>query len=236
MPPIFSQHSTEFSKTVLSCIGDGVLSVDHLGNVTYLNPVAERLTGWTSADAEGQPVEAIFNIVNESTRKTVLNPVREAIANQRPVELANHTILIDRHGNETPIDDSAAPILTQLGSGTVEAALDQATETQSDSWQSVVGAVLIFRSIADRRETERHVPVAFGVYRRRVKRLRWILGFVQIPRRDYFDVLTGSGTVVNAGSGVPVLSSRAVLQAAEATSQRNRNGRTKIYSFHHVSP
>ena len=160
MPPIFSQHSTEFSKTVLSCIGDGVLSVDHLGNVTYLNPVAERLTGWTSADAEGQPVEAVFNIVNESTRKTVLNPVREAIANQRPVELANHTILIDRHGNETPIDDSAAPILTQLGSGTVEAALDQATETQSDSRQSVVGAVLIFRSIADRRETERQVQSA----------------------------------------------------------------------------
>ena len=145
---------------MLSCIGDGVLSVDHRGNVTYLNPVAEQLTGWTSAEAEGQPVEAVFNIVNESSRQTVLNPVREAIANQRPVELANHTILIDRHGKETPIDDSAAPILTRLGTNTDEAALDQATETHSDSGQSVVGAVLIFRSIADRREAELKVQLA----------------------------------------------------------------------------
>ena len=160
MPHIFSRHSSEFSQTVLSCIGDGVLSVDHLGNVTYLNPVAELLTGWSSAEAEGQPVEAVFNIVNESSRQTVLNPVREAIANQRPVELANHTILIDRNGNETPIDDSAAPILTLLGSETREAALDQATETQSDSGQSLIGAVLIFRSIADRREAEREVQSA----------------------------------------------------------------------------
>ena len=160
MPPIFNRHSTEFSETVLSCIGDGVLSVDHLGNVTYLNPVAEQLTGWTSATAEGQPVEAVFNIVNESTRQTVLNPVREAIANQRPIELANHTILIDRNGKETPVDCSAAPILTQLSSGKDEAALDQVTETQSDSGQSVVGAVLIFRTIAERRESEHKVQSA----------------------------------------------------------------------------
>ena len=160
MPSIFSRHKTEFSETVLSCIGDGVLSVDHLGNVTYLNPVAEELTGWASAEAEGKPVEAVFNIVNETTRRTVLNPVREAIASQRPVELANHTILIDRHGKETPINDSAAPILTQLGSGNDDVAIDQATETQSESGKSVVGAVLIFRSIADRRESERKVQLS----------------------------------------------------------------------------
>jgi PAS domain S-box-containing protein len=121
-------------RTTLASIGDGVMSTDHEGNVTYLNAVSESLTGWTNADAVGVPLTTVFHIVNESTRQPVENPALRALREGIIVGLANHTILIARDGTERPIDDSAAPIRCRDG--------------------EIVGCVLVFRDVTERKREE----------------------------------------------------------------------------------
>ena len=99
-----------FQATVAS-IGDGVIATDSEGNVTFLNGVAEGLTGWKLSEAKGRRLEDIFAIVNEATREPTPNPVAKVMETGRVQGLANHTILIARDGTERPIDDSAAPIV-----------------------------------------------------------------------------------------------------------------------------
>ena len=130
----------DWLRITLASIGDGVITADRLGRVNYLNPVAEKLTGWSLADAVGQEVEQVFHIINETTRTPVEQPVRKVIERGLTVGLGNHTLLIARDGSERPIDDSAAAIKDALG--------------------EVVGVVLIFRDIADRRRAERAVEEA----------------------------------------------------------------------------
>ena len=115
-------------------IGDAVIATDEVGNVTFMNPVAEQATGWTAAEAMGVPLENIFKIVNEISRSAVQNPVQEVIRTGSAVHLANHTLLIRKDGSEIPIDDSAAPI--------------------RDSQQMIVGVVLVFRDITRNRLNE----------------------------------------------------------------------------------
>lgn len=127
------QHP-EWLRITLASIGDGVVTTDAEGRVTYLNPVAERLTGWKDAEAQGQPIEAVFRIINERTRAPAENPSTRALRGGTVVGLANHTLLIARDGSERPIDDSAAPMLDESG------------------W--AVGAVLVFRDVTERRRAE----------------------------------------------------------------------------------
>jgi PAS domain S-box-containing protein len=128
------RRSESWLSTTLTSIGDAVIATDAKARITFMNPVAEALTGWPQADAIGRPMPEVFAIVNESTRSTVENPVDKVIRDGLIVGLANHTILIARDGTETPIDDSAAPITDQEG--------------------QVVGVVLVFRDITDRKQQE----------------------------------------------------------------------------------
>ncbi len=130
-----ARESEERLRTTLRSIGDGVLASDREGRITFLNPVAERLTAWTLAEAAGRPVEEIFRIVHEETRKTVESPVRRVIREGVVVGLANHTTLLARDGTEVPIADSGAPIF--------------------DARQRVAGVVLVFRDITEQRQAER---------------------------------------------------------------------------------
>ncbi len=125
----------EWLRVTLGSIGDAVIATDAEGRVTFLNPSAEALTGWTDLDAKGLPLERIFPIVNEETRRTVENPVTKALREGAVVGLANHTLLIRKDGTETPIDDSAAPIRDVAGQG--------------------IGVVLVFRDVTERRKAER---------------------------------------------------------------------------------
>ena len=102
-------------QVTLSSIADGVIACDIQGSVTFLNPVAQSLTGWSQKDAEGKPLVEIFNIVNEQTRRTVENPALRALREGTIVGLANHTVLITKHGTAVPVDDSASPIKTADG-------------------------------------------------------------------------------------------------------------------------
>ena len=126
----------ELLHATITSIGDGVIATDARGRVTFLNPVAQRLTGWTQDEAHGQPLETVFRIVNEATRQPVENPALRALREGQIVGLANHTLLIARDGTERPIDDSAAPIR---------------------DGDSVTGAVLVFRDVTERRRLERQI-------------------------------------------------------------------------------
>ena len=121
-------------RTTLASIGDAVLTTDTEGRITSLNPVAESLTGWSSAEAMGQPLETVFRIENEETRQTVKSPATRALREGTVVGLANHTVLIARDGTEHFIDDSAAPVRSASG--------------------QIVGTVLVFRDISERKHAD----------------------------------------------------------------------------------
>src|SRR6185437_7692036 len=99
----------------LRSIGDGVISVDLAGRVAFLNPVAERLTGWSSAEAEMRPLGEVFRIVSEETRAPVEDPVTRVLREGVVVGLGNSTVLVRKNGAETPIEDSAAFIVDDDG-------------------------------------------------------------------------------------------------------------------------
>jgi PAS domain S-box-containing protein len=121
-------------RITLASIGDAVISTDAEGRVTYLNEVAEKLTGWTQAEARGRPLPDVFHILNEQTREPAENPALRALREGVVVALANHTVLKARDGTETPIDDSAAPMLDESG--------------------APVGVVLVFRDVTERQRDE----------------------------------------------------------------------------------
>ncbi len=125
----------ELLHVTLASIGDAVIAADLHGHVTFMNAVAEELTGWASAEAEGTPLGAIFAIVNEDTRQPAQNPIAKVLQEGVVVGLANHTVLIARDGTERPIDDLAAPIRNAAG--------------------ELIGVVLVFRDVTAQRQSER---------------------------------------------------------------------------------
>ena len=127
-------REAETFEVTLKCIGDAVIVTDVSGHVTFLNPVAEEVTGWSMADAAHQPFEKIFHIVNEHTGKPVENPVAKVLETGGIVGLANHTVLITRDGRRVPIDDSGAPV--RLADG------------------KFVGIVVVFRDVSERKLAE----------------------------------------------------------------------------------
>ena len=129
------RREREWFEVTLLGIGDGVIAVGVDARVRFMNPVAQELTGRTQADATGRPVGEVFRILNEETRKPVENPAERCLREGVVVGLANHTVLIARDGTERPIDDSGGPIRGQGG--------------------ELVGAVLVFRDVSERRRTER---------------------------------------------------------------------------------
>jgi PAS domain S-box-containing protein len=124
----------EVFRVTLRSIGDAVITTDVEGRVTYLNAVAESLTGWDQQDALRQPLDTVFRIVNQETRGPVENPATKALRQGVVVGLANHTVLIRKNGVECPIDDSAAPIRNEHG--------------------EVSGCVLVFRDVTAQRRRE----------------------------------------------------------------------------------
>ncbi len=118
----------------LRCVGDGVIATDATGTVLLVNREAERLTGWAQGEAAGQPLEAVFRIVNEETRQPAENPVARVLKGGATVGLANHTALIARDGTERAIADSGAPIF--------------------DHDSSIVGVVLVFRDVTELRRLQ----------------------------------------------------------------------------------
>ena len=122
---------TERHSITLKAIGDGVIVTDAKGRVELLNSVAEALTGWSNKEACGKPLEDVFTIINEETRALVENPVAKVVREGVVVGLANHTLLLDKHGLERPIADSGAPI--------------------RNAQREITGVVLVFRDQSEER-------------------------------------------------------------------------------------
>jgi PAS domain S-box-containing protein len=130
-------------RATLYCIGDGVISTGIEGRVNRMNPAAEQLTGWTEAEARGCPIEQVFYIINEQTRRQVENPVARVLRERTVVGLANHTLLISKDGTEIPIADSGAPIF--------------------DSQGNITGVVLVFRDQTGERLTRRLIETRLSL-------------------------------------------------------------------------
>ena len=128
------RQQSEWLRITLASIGDGVITTDADGRVTFMNAVAQALTGWPQTDALGQSLAEVFVIVHQDTREPVENPVIRALQTGTIIRLANHTVLLASTGEEHPIDDSAAPIRDESG--------------------ATVGAVLVFRDVSERKRTD----------------------------------------------------------------------------------
>ena len=121
-------------RVTLASIGDAVIATDAEGRVTFMNHIAELLTGWRHENASMRPLADVFNIINEQKRQTVENPAPQMMREGQIVSSASHTALTARDGTERPIDYSEAPI--------------------KDAKGKTVGAVLVFRDITKRKQEE----------------------------------------------------------------------------------
>ncbi|HEV2855495.1 MAG TPA: EAL domain-containing protein [Thermoanaerobaculia bacterium] len=163
----------ELAQVTLASIGDGVIRTDAAGNIDYLNPVAERLTGWSTAEARGLPVARVFSVMDEATGKPVPNAVERCLAEGRVIEHAGYSLLIQRDGRECAIRDSVAPIFDHQGRAT--------------------GTVLVFKDVTQLRGMERemiylarHDPLTGLINRREFeKRLQHCLDTAYENRREH---------------------------------------------------
>lgn len=114
----------------LKSIGDGVIATDTEGRIVLINHVAEELTGWKQEECTGLPLKTVFNIIHEITKKPCQSPVEKVLKSNQIEELANHTILISRSGQERIIADSGAPIRDRNG--------------------NIIGVVLVFRDTTEK--------------------------------------------------------------------------------------
>ncbi|WP_251827729.1 GGDEF domain-containing response regulator [Methylovulum psychrotolerans] len=122
-----------FAKT-LHCISDAVIATDTDGKIQFMNPVAESATGWPQEQAKGVPIGELMTLLNESDRTAIVNPIPWVLKNRAVSGMDSGTLLVDKSGKECPIDDGAAPILDDNG--------------------GLLGAVLVFRDITERRQIE----------------------------------------------------------------------------------
>jgi PAS domain S-box-containing protein len=170
------QESERRFATTLTSIGDGVVATDAVGRVTFLNPVAEQLTGWKLDEAVGRPLTEIFRIINEETRQIVENPVEKVLATGRIVGLANSTVLIARDGCEYPIDDCASPILDDAG--------------------QISGVVLVFRDVTEERRREAELLQA-----QKMEAIGRLAGGIAHDFNNLLTVISGYTVLLREGLG-----------------------------------
>ena len=124
----------EWFQVALASIGDGVISTDARGRVTYMNRVAEILTGWPQAEAVGRPLSEVFRVVDVRTRQPLEDLALIALREERIVALDSNTVLISRDGSERPVEDSVAPMRGEQG--------------------GAIGTVLVFRDVSEKKRHE----------------------------------------------------------------------------------
>lgn len=128
------EKTEQWLSTTLTSIGDGTISTDREGRITFINPAAEELTGWSQPESLGQPVEQVLNLIDSETQETIANPLIQAMQEGKPITLTDGCILITRQGSERAIGDAATPIRNRKG--------------------EITGAVLVFRDVTGRKREE----------------------------------------------------------------------------------
>ncbi len=135
--------------TTLKCIADAVIVTDTSGTITYINPIAEALTGWSHNEAIGKSLSDVYQIVTEDSRSPIADPLARSLSEKRIITLDHPGLLINREQDEIPIDDGTAPILDEAG--------------------NAVGAVLAFRDISERRQAEVALKASHEILEKRVR-------------------------------------------------------------------
>jgi PAS domain S-box-containing protein len=184
---IFRQRET--LRVTLTSIGDGVITTDTLGRVVFLNREAEALTGWTTDEAEGKPLEAVFRIVNEETRQPVETPVARALREGGGPGVSNQSVIVGRGGEERPIDASAAPILVPGG--------------------KVAGVVLIFRDVAEERAATNQLRELAAKLSDANRRKNEFLAMLAHEIRNPLSAIRNSVAVLKHTGGAPEASAAA---------------------------
>ncbi|MDF4002472.1 EAL domain-containing protein [Luteibacter sp. PPL552] len=131
------EEQRELLRVTLNSIGDAVVTTDPEARVTWMNPVAERLSGWKADEARGRPITDVLNLVNEETAQPVENPVLIALADNKIVGLAHNSVLLARDGSRYGVEDSAAPIFDTRG--------------------TVLGGVMVFHDVTEARAIHREM-------------------------------------------------------------------------------
>jgi PAS domain S-box-containing protein len=131
------EENRNWLATTLESIGDAVIVTSKLGEILFINKAAEELTGWKSSEANGLLIDHVFNIYNEDTGEKSPDPIQNVVSSRKVISLEDHTILITKDKSEIQIDDSAAPIINAEG--------------------ELIGVVMVFRNISDRRKAEKEI-------------------------------------------------------------------------------
>ncbi len=139
-------------RTTLASIGDAVVATDHDGRISFMNGVAERLSGWREDDAFGKAIEDVLLLQREDNRETIENPLKHAMRTGEIVGLANHTVLVGKDGRVLSVDDSASPIRDANG--------------------TIIGGVLVFRDVSQRRQEQRALAEAQALAQSMIVELR----------------------------------------------------------------
>jgi PAS domain S-box-containing protein len=163
----------EWLQVTLDSIGDAVVTTDSAGRVTFLNSVAEELTGWTPADAQGKPLATVFRVFNERTREPVEDPVAKAGRQDSIVGMTNETVLIAKDGTERPIDESTAPIRGSDGQMNGVVTIFRAVTEQRRRDQLRNARLAVTQALSQSATVQ---EVAAGVLRAVCENLRWDLG------------------------------------------------------------
>jgi len=149
-----------YLATTLSSIGDAVITTDQAGHIAFLNPVAERLTGWSDAEARQRPVTEVFRLIDASTRALVADPVGRVLTRGTVQGLVGPTLLLRKDGSEVPIEDSAAPI--RVGT------------------RALTGVVLVFRDVTEQRKAQLHSEALDAKVRASEAELRILLDAIPV--------------------------------------------------------
>ncbi|HXX47877.1 MAG TPA: ATP-binding protein, partial [Myxococcota bacterium] len=194
------QEEKERFRTTLASIGDAVIVTDVEGRITMMNPTAGAVLGWDDS-ALGRPLDEVFAILNEDTRLRAESPVQKVLREGKVVGLANHTLAVRRDGSTVPIDDSGAPVRDQSG--------------------RLVGVVLVFRDVAQRREAERELERRAALLKEQDQRKDAFLGILSHELRNPLAPIRNAVTVLQRvdPAGEPARRARDVIdrQAAQLT-------------------
>ncbi len=206
------KESEQKFSTTLASIGDGVIATDPISRITYLNRVAEGLTGWNSADARGLPIDQVFPILTESTRELRENPIVAALKSRTTVHLNEPVILVTRNREYIPIDDSAAPILAENG--------------------RILGAVVVFRDIRQRRLTENALREAEAQLRQQQKleAIGRLAGGVAHDFNNLLTVINGFTELLLEGHDLDE-TSRNLLREIRRAGDRSSNLTKQLLAF-----
>ena len=140
------RKQTQWFSVTLGSIGDAVITVDNDYRVTFLNPVAEGLSGRRTSEAMGCSINDVLHLIEERTRERAPNPIESALADVEVKGLTNHTILVRPDGAEIPIEESAAPIKNPEG--------------------EIIGAVMVFHDVTERRQKEKALQEEYAITER----------------------------------------------------------------------